>query len=314
MRKCILPTLSMLILTSCAHVTPHAKTSKYSQKKSPSQIINNYKWKSQKRDLDSIIINENQKKPEFLKVVKNDKVDFWIKYFAQKDKARFERFVKNGEKYRRIIQETFEDYGLPADLYYVGLIESGYYLGAKSHANAVGPWQFIKDTAKRYGLVVKPGIDERRNIVKSTQAAALFFQDLYNIFGSWELALSAYNAGEYGVIRRIRGADTRDYYELSAMKVLPKETRHYIPKVIAAKTIYENPRKYNLNIRKSNIDIYKNTKQIKLKRSININSLAKNTGVNVNAIKKLNPDLYWKQIPYVRGGYNIILPNKNYKI
>lgn len=315
MQKRIITTLSAILITGCANISPKTSSHKrYSYKsKSPSSVINNYKYESQRRELDQVIDNENAEKPSFLRIVKNDKVKFWLKYFSEKDKARFERFVKNGEKYKKIIEETFEDYGLPKELYYVGLIESGYYLEAKSHAGAVGPWQFIKDTAKRYGLTVRPGIDERRNIVKSTQAAALFFQDLYNIFGSWELALSAYNAGEYGVIRRIRGADTRDYYELSDKKVLPKETRHYVPKVIAAMLIYQNPREYSLNIQKSKIDIYENTKEIELKRSIQIDTLAKNTGVDINAIKKLNPDLYWRTIPYVRGGYKIILPNKNYQ-
>jgi len=310
-RKNSIIILCALTLSSCAQIKP-SKTTSHTPSKSPSGMINNYKYESQKRDLDKIVLDENSSKPKFLRPVENDKVDFWMKYFGQKDKARFERFIRNGEKYKKIIESTFEDFGLPKELYYVGLIESGYYLGAKSHAGAVGPWQFIKDTGKRYGLIIRPGIDERRNIIKSTQAAALFFQDLYNIFGSWELALSAYNAGEYGVIRRIRGANTRDYYELSEKKVLPKETRHYVPKVMAAMRLMQDPAKYGIKVQKSDYDIYENTKEVELKRSISINSLAKNTGVSSNAIKKLNPDIYWRNIPYVRGGYKIILPNKNY--
>lgn len=307
----ILLILTLVISTSCTHTRSYNKYSQ-NKKQSPSQMINQYKNESQKRDLDKVIIDGKNEKPHFLKIVKNKKVEFWMNYFSVRDKARFERFIKNGEKYRPIIEKTFEDYGLPKELYYVGLIESGYYLGAKSHANAVGPWQFIKDTGKRYGLTIRKGIDERKSIVKSTQAAALFFQDLYNIFGSWELALSAYNAGEYGIIRRIRGANTRDYYELSRKKVIPKETRHYIPKVIAAMELLKDPSRYNIKIQKSPYDMFANTKELKLKRSIKIDTLAKKTGVPVNAIKKLNPDLSWRTIPYVRGGYNIILPNKNY--
>lgn len=302
--------LTLIITSSCTHIRPHSKYKKKNQ--TPSQIINAYKDESQRRDLDQLIINEKTEKPDFLKIVKNDKVKFWMNYFSKRDKARFERFIRNGEKYRPIIEKTFEDYGLPQELYYVGLIESGYYLGAKSHANAVGPWQFIKDTGKRYGLTIRSGIDERKSIVKSTQAAALFFQDLYNIFGSWELALSAYNAGEYGIIRRIRGANTRDYYELSRKKVIPKETRHYVPKVIAAMELLKDPAKYNIKVTKSNYDMFANTKELTLKRSIRIDKLAQKTGIPVNAIKKLNPDISWRTIPYVRGGYNIILPDKNY--
>ncbi|MEX1099457.1 MAG: LysM peptidoglycan-binding domain-containing protein, partial [Bacteriovoracaceae bacterium] len=207
-----------------------------------------------------------------------------------------------------------DDYGLPKELFYVGLIESGYYLGAKSHAGAVGPWQFIRDTGRRYGLTIRSGIDERRSIAKSTQAAALYFQDLYNIFGNWELALSAYNAGEYGIVRRIRKAKTRDYYELSAKRVLPKETIHYVPKVLAAMKIMQNPKKYNIRPPKVKADLYANTKEVTLKNSVKIDYLAKKTGVSKSQILALNPDIYWRTIPYVRNGFKIYLPNKDYKV
>lgn len=302
------------IFSSCAQMATQSVHTAQSSNKTPTQTLNDYAIEGQKRDLSQVIAEVPEERPAFLQRVENGKVDFWVNYFAVKEKARFERFLKNGAKYRKTIEGVFDDYGLPKELFFVGLIESGYYLGARSHAGAVGPWQFVKDTAKRYGLNVRGGLDERRSLVKATQAAALYFQDLYNIFGNWELALSAYNAGEYGVVRRIRKAKTRDYYELSAQKALPKETRHYVPKVLAAMKIMENPLRYNIRVDMNVNDFYDNTKPVKIKRSLNINTLAKRAGVSKNTILKLNPDLYWKSIPYVRGGVTLHLPNKDYKV
>src|SRR5690606_21088104 len=113
--------------------------------------------------------------------------------FTVKQRDRFQRFLNNGEEYRHHIEAIFQEYGLPKELYYVGLIESGYYLGARSHASAVGPWQFIRGTGRRYGLRINSDIDERRDLFKSTHSAAQYFKDLHKMFSSWELALAAYN-------------------------------------------------------------------------------------------------------------------------
>ncbi len=120
---------------------------------------------------------------------------FWINYFTNKQKKRFLRHANNGMKYRNTIREILAHHDLPQDLFYVGLIESGYNTYIKSRAKATGPWQFMKGTAGDYGLRVNSYVDERSNIVKATHAAANYFKDLYNIFGSWDIALCAYNAG-----------------------------------------------------------------------------------------------------------------------
>lgn len=277
----------------------------------PTQVINDFKISGEKKELDAIVAQKIIDAPVFLKDVQNDKVKFWIDYFTKKDKRRFERYLANGAKYQSIIEEILLDHGLPKELYYVGLIESGYNLKARSHANAVGPWQFIKSTAKRYGLHVKRGVDERKSIHKSTKAAALFFQDLYNIFGSWELALSAYNAGEYGIIRRIRKANTRDYYELSQAKSIPKETRHYVPKVLAVIKILKEPQRYNIQLPPQS-GPYENTKFITLKNSYHLAQIAKNSGVNITKLRKLNPDLTSNRTPKTVNNYLLRVPNGNY--
>lgn len=279
-RKIIL--ILPLFIQSCAHIVPSSENSSSNSQTftSYSHNINNFSQETEKLNLSKAISEEviTTKNSTFLKENKSKKVSFWINYFGNTNKDRFERFTRNGEKHRPFIEKTFSDHGLPKELYYVGLIESGYQNHATSHAGAVGPWQFIKGTAKRYGLKVNSKVDERKNIIKSTKAAALYFQDLFNIFGSWELALAAYNTGEYGMIRRIRGANTRAYYELSSKKVIPKETRNYVPKVLAVMEVDKNPHLYNVNIKRNtqfNLAAYEklNTKLIENKNEVNIKKI-----------------------------------------
>lgn len=249
----------------------------------------------------------------FLKDVSDKKVNFWVKYFTGKSRARFQRFLNNGAKYRDVIQHILKENGLPEELFFVGLIESGYYLGAHSRASAVGPWQFIRSTGKAYGLKVNKFVDERRSLHKSTQAAAYYFKDLYNIFGSWELALAAYNAGENGVIRRIRKGNTRDYYELSRKGILPKETRHYVPKVRAAIHIVKNANKYGFHLPRVE-DPYKDSKLVTVKRSYKLRDVAKTVGVDMSELKRLNPDLIGHYTPSYRKGYQMRVPNNDFSI
>lgn len=301
------------IVSSCSS-RRHGRNSNYLNGESPDLTIQKFKRQTHRNSLTKVITNEQKKDgPEFLEPVNNQKVKFWINYFSNKEKARFERFVRNGEKYKKYIEDILDQYDLPRELFFVGLIESGYYLQAKSTASAVGPWQFIRASGRRYGLAVKYGVDERKNIFKATHAAARYFKDLYNIFGSWELALSAYNAGEYGIIRRIRKANTRDYYTLSAQNKLPKETINYIPKVLAVLEIYNNYRKYNVHIPKNVKDIYKNTNEVHLKNSVSVSWLSNKTGHSTHLIKQLNPELSTGRTPYIRSkGFKIRLPNSDY--
>lgn len=301
-----------LTLTSCANIRTLSEnnTRNTASAKTPTAIMNQFVEVEREKDMQNILHQKTLvERPAFLRPVNNEVVQMWIKYFSTRGKGHFERYMKNGEKYRPLIEEIFEDYGLPRELYFVGLIESGYHLHAKSIASAVGPWQFIKSTGLRYGLKVQHGIDERRNIVKATKAAALFFQDLYNIFGSWELALSAYNAGEYGVIRRIRGAKTRDFYELSEMKKLPKETRHYVPKVLAAMEVYNNHKKYGVTHPNITSTFYKNTDVVKIRQSVDVKWLSNKLGVDLNTFKELNPEILSSAIPYIpKHGISIRIP------
>jgi len=249
---------------------------------------------------------------------KQSHFDFWVKYFSQKEKARFLRHSNNGAKYRNVISKILKSHGLPQELFYVGLIESGYNMKIRSHASAVGPWQFIKGTAKRYGLRVDGYVDERSHIIKATEAAASYFKDLYNIFGSWELALCAYNAGEYRIINAIRKGNTRSYKELVKKRLIPKETIYYVPKVAAARAIFEQPQKYGVVLPAAKKSPFEKVKPYKAKKSFDLYKLAKSLRLPVSTIKALNPDLKRRWVKVTRRSrQNLFVPSvgmTNYKL
>jgi membrane-bound lytic murein transglycosylase D len=275
----------------------------------PSATINDFKQETKDTAMAEVIsTNGEYRNQNFLNPVMNKNVNFWLKYFTTRGRDTLQRHFVRGQRYRKDIEGIFKEHGLPKELFYVGLIESGYNLSARSRANAVGPWQFIKDTGRRYGLNINHVLDERRNIIKSTNAAAEFFSDLYNIFGSWELALSAYNAGEYGIIRRIRKAGTRDYYELCEKKAIPRETRNYVPKVLAVKTIAENPDRYGF-VLNTPTTYLEDLKTVSVEGSTTLRNLARKLRINVNTLKKHNPELISYRTPnYVKDDFEVLVP------
>lgn len=241
------------------------------------------------------------------------RMQFWVEYFTQKQRDRFQRFINNGEEYRHHIEKIFVENNLPKELYFVGLIESGYYLGAKSHASAVGPWQFIRGTGTRYGLRTTKEVDERQDLFKASRAAANYFKDLHNIFSSWELALAAYNAGEYGIIRRIMKHGTRDFYELSKRKLLPTETINYVPKVLAAMHVVNNAKKYGFVIPKKSKKFFDHTELKAVKKNVSLNTIARRLNVDLAVLKKLNPELRKSSTPrYLSGTYFLRVPGNGH--
>ena len=177
-------------------------------------------------------------------ILVNSKVEGWIDYFTGRGRGHMERYLERSSRYLPKMKEIFKQSGLPVDLVYLALIESGFNLRAKSRAKAVGPWQFMKATGKRYGLKVDSWVDERRDPIRSTQAAAAYLKDLYLMFESWYLAASAYNAGEYKILRAIEETQTNNFWRISETNKIRRETKDYIPKLISAAIIAKNPHKY----------------------------------------------------------------------
>lgn len=181
-------------------------------------------------------------------VVKNDKVLYYVDYFSGTAKSVFKRWLERSARYLPMMQQTFAEEGLPLDLVYLAMIESGFNNRAYSWAHAAGPWQFIEGTGRLYGLNNDWWRDERRDPVKATRAAARHLKDLYNMFeGDWYLAVAAYNAGSGKIRRAVEMYQTRDFWELSHGSYLKPETKNYLPKLLAALLIAKEPEKYGFD-------------------------------------------------------------------
>ncbi len=170
----------------------------------------------------------------------NSRVEYWIDYFCGRGRPYFEKYLARSEFFIPYIVPILKQNGVPEDLVYLAMIESGFNNLARSRARAVGPWQFISATGKRYGLSVNWWTDERRDIGKSTSAAVGYLKDLYTMFQSWELAAAAYNAGEAKIARAVRRFGTKDFWAIAQHRFLRPETRDYVPKIIAAAIISKN--------------------------------------------------------------------------
>lgn len=217
----------------------------------------------------------------------NPLVEKWITYFQGRGREHMERYLGRSSRYEKLMKKVLRDNGLPEDLFYIALIESGFSSQATSHAAAVGYWQFIRGTGKRYGLDINPFVDERRDPVFATQAAAEYFKGLYSVFGSWYLAMASYNVGENRVKREVMNHYTRDFWELARKNRLPKETINYVPKFIAAKLIAKDPAKYGFE----DIDYLPPIEfdHITVNKPVNMRQMADKMGLNYEDFKALNP-------------------------
>lgn len=217
----------------------------------------------------------------------NPMVEKWVNYFQGRGRRHMERYLARSTRYEKLMKKVLAENGLPEDLFYIALIESGFSSAATSHASAVGYWQFIRGTGKRYGLEISRLVDERRDPVLATQAAAEYFKGLYSVFGSWYLAMASYNVGENRVKREVMKHGTRDFWELARKARLPVETVNYVPKFIAAKMIAKNPARYGFEGLDYLPPIEYDT--IVLEKPVNLRVMAEKMAVNYEDFKALNP-------------------------
>lgn len=236
----------------------------------------------------------------------NPLVEKWINYFQGRGRGHMERYLSRSTRYSALMKKILRQNGLPEDLIYIALIESGFSSKATSHAAAVGYWQFIRGTGKRYGLEINALVDERRDPVLATQAAAEYFKGLYSVFGSWYLAMASYNVGENRVKREVMNNYTRDFWELARKKRLPKETINYVPKFIAAKLIGNDPEKYGF----TEIDYMTpiEFESIKVNRPVNLKAMAENMNFDYDDFKSLNPKFKGEIAPLKAGALELRIP------
>jgi membrane-bound lytic murein transglycosylase D len=233
-------------------------------------------------------------------------VQKWLNYFQGRGREHMERYLSRSTRYERLMKRILRENGIPEDLIYIALIESGFSPRAISRARAVGYWQFIRGTGTRYGLQINTFVDERRDPVLATQAAADYFKGLYGEFNSWFLAMASYNVGEGRVRREINKNKTRDFWTLAKKRRLPKETLNYVPKYLAARIIGKNPEAYGFTDIPYEPPIEFET--VAFNQAINMKVLAEKMNVDYAEIKRLNPKYRGEVAPIDGSNVELRLP------
>jgi membrane-bound lytic murein transglycosylase D len=225
-------------------------------------------------------------------------VDRSISLFAERLKERFSLWLRRSGKYLELMREIMKGENIPEDIAFLPLIESGFNPNAYSVARAVGPWQFIASTGKRYGLKIDWWRDERKDPVKSTHAAASYLKDLYEMFGSWNLAMAAYNAGEGKILKALNRSKSDDYWDLLSTRYIKNETKEYVPRFIAAKMIAMDPGNYGFVDQEYHPPF--SYDEVVVDKPVDLDVAADCAGTTVEVIRELNPELRrWSTPPNV---------------
>jgi len=223
-----------------------------------------------------------------------------IALFTGKMRERFSVWLSRSGKYIELMKGILREKDIPEEIVFLPLIESGFSPYAYSPKRAAGYWQFIASTARKYGLEINWWRDERRDPVKSTMAAGDYLRDLYDIFGSWNLAMAAYNAGEGKILRALSKTKTDDYWDLQKTKYIKRETKDYVPKFIAASLIANSPHEFGFEDLEYLPPLNYDTAI--LESPIDLEIAAQCAETSLEVIKELNPELkQWCTPPYITG-------------
>ncbi len=228
-----------------------------------------------------------------------------IRYFNTSIRSRFEQWLTRLSKYRPLVERIFSEFNLPSDLVYLSLVESGFNPYAYSRARATGPWQFMKGTAKVYGLRVDQYVDERRDPIKSSVAAARYLRDLYDLFGAWPLAMAAYNAGEGKVMRALQKAQAESFSEISKTRLIRRETKEYVPRFMAATIIAKNPDRYGFSQEPAAPHEFE---EVIVSRPIHFRAIENATGISYEDLRLFNPELRRDATPPDDSDYRLKVP------
>jgi len=231
----------------------------------------------------------------------NKDVQRWIEYYTMRDREYMEKALWRSHRYVPIIQKIFEEEKLPLELSYLPIIESGFHPFAYSRAGAVGLWQFMESTAKKFGLRIDAWVDGRRDPEKSTRAAARYLGSLYEKYGSWSLSLAAYNWGPQRVERSVHLTGNHDYWEL----LLPKETAEFVPKFLATLLIALDPEVYEFE---GTYTDHEEIDTIVMHGCVDLGVVASASGVDLSLLRDLNPELRENFTPPSDTRYSLTIP------
>ncbi len=213
-------------------------------------------------------------------------------------------WLKRSGRYLPHMERLLKKNGLPDDLKYVAIAESAMRPHAGSSRGAIGFWQFVRATGRKYGLTINDRIDERRNPFASTKAAILYFKALHEEMGSWTLAAAAYNMGEKGLMGEILAQDSMNYYDL----YLPLETQHFLFRILAIKLIFSDPKRYGFDLSKNDLYPLLSFDRVRLKcdRETPIKLVAKAAKTRFKVIKDLNPEIRGHY--FAKGEHELLIP------
>ncbi len=254
---------------------------------------------------DSVYLQRLAAIPSVVDLTYNRIVKNYINVYTRKRREQMRIMLGLSDYYFPIFEEVFDIYGIPYELKYLSVIESALNPRAVSRVGAVGAWQFMYSTGKRYGLTINSLVDERRDPVAATHAAARFLSDLYGIFGDWTLALAAYNCGPGNVNKAIRRSGRHNFWEIYYF--LPRETRGYVPAFIAA-TYAMNYHDAHL-ITKAPLELPRNTDTLMVHEPLHLKQVAEVLGIPVGELRDMNPQYRQDIIPATaKRGYSIRIP------
>lgn len=236
----------------------------------------------------------------------NDRVLKYVELFQGRLRGFLEEGLARGAAYMPMIQTVFREQALPLDLAYVPLVESAFKATALSRASARGVWQFMRETGKENGLTHDWYIDERANPEKATRAAAKYLKALYDTFDDWHLALASYNGGPGRVQRAVKRTGQKDFWRLSSTsRYLPRETREYVPMLLAAMIIARNPTQYGFDVPEP---APATAETVALSGPVDLRRVAEWAGVTADAIRELNPELRRWTTPVRDDSYTLRVP------
>ena len=243
----------------------------------------------------------------------NSEVKRRIRQYTVKQRNMSEILLGRSSIYFPLFEDVFRSKGLPLDLKYLSVVESGLRPIATSRSGAAGLWQFMRPTGRMMGLEINRTIDERRDVEKSTEAAADYLLHLYDRFDDWTLAIAAYNCGPGNLRKAIRrSGGKKNFWEIE--KYLPRETREYVPKFIAISYVMKYYYEHDLVPEIPN-ECLTNTTKAKVFEKINLNTLSKELNIDIEVLKTLNPTYVRNFIPKTEEGtYNLVLPTSDMRI